>query len=195
MVPTIQPHQKMSAYHFYNNPFQLSSGVSAKWKQEEGLFGVCPIIYPQEVEFTFIPNRFIQRSCRKFTFAWLCDTPIAHQSSCISDLFYNSTTSCNTTKPNIEGAHLVHCSIFLQEPKSSSHVQIAHQIKNGSKGKFRSRICLIVALLHQFCHTHSTVLNLKSPLAKLHTQSSPTAFTTSVFLISPISQCIIFLPN
>ena len=112
-VPTVKPRQNMKAYHFYHNPFRLPSGDIAVWNQEEGLFGVSHTLYPQEEEFTFIPDRFIPRSCRKYPLAWLWDAPTAHQRSCISDLFYNSSTTCTTSRPANDQAHLVHSEHLL----------------------------------------------------------------------------------
>ena len=107
-VPTVKPRSGLKAYFFYNNPFRLSSGQIVLWNVEQGLFAVRPTLYPQEFEYSFIPDSFIQRSCRKFPTAWLCDAPMAHQRSCISDLFHNTSASCTTTKPPHDDAHLVH---------------------------------------------------------------------------------------
>ena len=97
----------MKAHYFYNNPFTLASGQSAIWNNEEGLFAVQPTIYPQEVHYTFIPSALITRACRKFPSAWLCDAPVSHKRSCVSDLYYNTSVTCSTTKPIQDNAHMV----------------------------------------------------------------------------------------
>merc|ERR1712026_205730 len=66
-----------------------------------------PTIYPQEVHYTFIPSALITRSCRKFPSAWLCDAPVSHRRSCVSDLYYNTSVTCSTTKPIQDNAHMV----------------------------------------------------------------------------------------
>lgn len=112
-VPTIRPRSGLRAYFFNNNPFRLPSGKSAIWNQEQGLFAVRPTIYPQEVEYSFIPHQAIQRSCRKYPSAWLCDAPVIHKRSCVSDLFHNTSASCTTTSPLHDDAHLVHSEHLL----------------------------------------------------------------------------------
>ena len=106
-IPTVKPRSGMKAFYFYNNPFTLASGQSAIWNTEEGLFAVQPTIYPQEVHYTFIPSALITRSCRKFPSAWLCDAPVSHRRSCVSDLYYNTSVTCSTTKPIHDNAHMV----------------------------------------------------------------------------------------
>ena len=106
-IPTVKPRSGMKAHYFYNNPFTLASGQSAIWNNEEGLFAVQPTIYPQEVHYTFIPSALITRACRKFPSAWLCDAPVSHKRSCVSDLYYNTSVTCSTTKPIQNNAHMV----------------------------------------------------------------------------------------
>ena len=107
-VPTVKPSKGLSAFHLYNNPFRLPSGESVKWNVNEGLFGVHLTIYPQKVDFMFIPDQFIHRTWRKFPLAWFCNEPLSHKRSCISDLFYNLSAMCSTTKLIQDKAHLVH---------------------------------------------------------------------------------------
>ena len=90
-VPTVKPRLGMKTHYFYNNPFRLPLGQSAIWNAEEGLFAVQHTIYPQKVHYAFIPDALITRSCRKFSSALLCNAPVNHKRSCISDLFYNTS--------------------------------------------------------------------------------------------------------
>ena len=61
------------------------------------------------MDFTFIPDQCIHRTCHKFPLAWLCNAPLSHKRSCVSDLFYNMSATCSTTQLIQDETHLVHC--------------------------------------------------------------------------------------